>query len=305
MIAEASAGLWYQLLVLHQEVVSRSRQLLGGRDAFNQVLIRLPHASHAELAFYQTVTWLYALYAEAGRVSFRVLVPRLEVYGLDAGTGNSGHYRDVRDLRTYLQHNLTLTSVQDVKLQERCTKWFVRHCGSAMPGDEEEWRRALLGVVDSSYRFLSSINACVRMIEQDSSREMILEQWIVQLDRHHGIHEYLKVVEAVIHDLGQPWLDAERIANSQYGNWSSQMRSLSGGYVFEFEARRLVEHTIMNDYDLPLPITGSDVMREFGLPPGRDVGRMLRKARSLYRDTPRGREQLICALRQGESDGGL
>ncbi len=305
MVAEASSGLWYQLLVLHQEVVNRSRQLLDGRDAFSQMQVRLPHASHAELSFYQTVTWLYAFYVEAGRVSFRLLVPRLEVYGLDEGMRNSRHFRDIRDLRTYLQHNLTLTSVREVKLQERCARWFVQHCGSAMPGDDEEWQRALFGVLESSYHFLSSINACVRMIEQDSSREVILEQWIVRLERHHDLHEYLKVVEAVIHDLGQPWLDAERIGNSHYGSWSSHIRSLSAGYNFEYEARRLVEQTIMNDYDLPLPITGADIMREFGLAPGRDVGRMLRKARSLYRHTPRGREQLICALRRIESDGRL
>lgn len=297
MVAEGSSGLWYQLLVRHQEVVSRSRQLLGGRDAFSTMAVRLPNASHSELAFYQSVTWIYALYVESGLVSFTFLMPRLAAYGLDDKEENRRHFGDIRALRTYLQHNLTLASARETRLQERCSHWFVQHCGSAIPGDEEEWECALSGALESSCRFLTSINSCLRMLEQDVAREMVVRQWLVQLDRHHSIHEFRSIVEAVIHDVGQPWLDAERITQSQYSNWSNKIRALSVGYNFEHEARRLVEHTIMNEYDPPLPITGSDVMREFELPPGREIGEILRRARSIYRRRPRDRDELMEALR--------
>ena len=298
MASEASSGLWYQLLVRHQEVVSRSRQLLGGRDAFSTVSVRLPNATHAELAFYQSVTWIYALYVESGIVSFSFLIPRLEAYGLDEDGENKCHFSDIRSLRTFLQHNLSFDSARENRLQERCSQWFVQHCGSVFPGDEQEWECALSGVLETSCGFLSSMNACLRMLEQDAASEMVVQQWIVRLDRHHTIHEFRAIVEAVIHDVGQPWLDAGRITKSQYSIWSSKIRTLSVGYDFEHEARRIVEHTIVNEYDPPLPITGSDLMREFGLPPGREVGEMLRRARSIYSRRPRDRDQLMDALRK-------
>ena len=93
--------------------------------------------------------------------------------------------------------------------------------------------------------------------------------------------------------MGQDFLDPARICDRYYDKWSKELRLRTGEYDFEFEARKLIEHTLLTDAELPLPITGQDIIRQLGIPPGPGVGRLLKKARILYNETPGSKAELI------------
>lgn len=298
MAESTISSLMYPIIIYKEELYNRASSILGvPRTAFLEMIIRIPQSPHAELAFYQTVAWLYGLYYEAGRVSLAFLVERFSTYRLDKEENHEHHFDCLRYLRTYLQHNLNFDSKHDRDTWERCEQWFFKGCGSSMPGADEEWNRCLNRILVESGAFLSTAIECVRAIERDDSLNGIIEQWLLRLRRYHPKHEFELLVGIVTHDLGQDSLDPKHITERYYDKWSRDLRFRSADYVFEDEARRLIEHTILSEAEMPLPVSGKDIMSSFGIPPGPTVGRLLRRARTLYDDSPCNKDQLICRLK--------
>lgn len=302
MDEHSPSSLMYDIGALKQELELRSASLLQAqRLAFLEMSLRQPTFSPSELGFYQVVSWLYCFYYEAGRVSFPFLLEHFSTYGLDNQNKFQEHYEHVRQLRTQLQHNLNLESSGDLQLQKHCENWYSRHCGSAIPGNDGEWKKCLISLLSESQDFLKLAIDCVRFVEKDESKERVVEQWLFQVRRHHPIYEFEKLVSITARDMGQEFLDATRICERYYDKWSKELRLRTGEYDFETEARKLIEHTLLTDAELPLPITGQDIIRQLGIQPGPSVGILLKKARNLYNNTPCTREALI--LRLAESEG--
>ena len=301
MAEQIVSSLMYRIGALREELDTRASSLLRERRiAFQEVFIRSPRSSPPELAFYQVITWLYGFYYEAGRTSLSFLNRMSEIYGLDMQGIYDRHYRDVRYLRTYLQHNLNLESKTDIETQRHCEDWFYECCGSAIPGAEAEWNDCLSYILLCCIEFLSVSIECVRAIERDEAVEAVTQQWLVRLKRYHPPHEFERLVAVVVHDIGQDTLDVGRITSRYYDRWSGDLLSRSVDYVFEEEARKLIEQTILSESDPPLPISASDIMRTFGFPPGPDIGRLLRIAKVLYLDKHCNKAELLNRLKDPE-----
>ena len=296
-------GLMYQIWAQKQELERRAYSLIGvQRMAFQEMFIRNPRFSPPELGFYQAVTWLYAFYYESGRVSLRFLMDRLHTYRFDQDGNNHRHYEVLGRLRTYLQHNLNLDSTRDVETQQICEEWFARACGSAIPGNDNEWNDCLTRILEDSVAFLAATIDCIRAMERDESSKLFVEQWTVRLHRYHPKHEFENLVSIVMHDVGQDSLDPIRLTERYYDKWSQNLRFRTEDYIFIEDARRLIEQTIINEAELPPPTSGTDIMRELGIPPGPEVGRLLRKAKALYDANPCTSEELIDRLRCLEAE---
>ena len=303
MAEPPAASLMYQIGVLKQELEERAASLLGvSRTAFQETSARNPRFAPPELGFYQTVTWLYAFCYEAGHISLRFLIERLETYGLGQDGDHRRHYEDVGRLRTFLQHNLNLDSVQDIRTRRTCEEWFSKACGSAIPGSDKEWNQCLVYILRDSQAVLAAAIDCVRAIERDESSNMIIHQWSTRLIRYHPKQEFENLVSMVIHDIGQDSLDPAQLTERYYESWSRNLRFRCEGYIFEEEARRLIEQTILNEAQLPAPISGLDIMREFAIPPGPEVGGLLRKAKTLYDADPSRPDRLIARLKCQETN---
>lgn len=293
------SGLMYQIAALKEDLENRSASILGSRRfAFQLMHLRSPRVSPPELAFYQVITWLYGFYYEAGRVSFRFLLELLGTYGLADGGNHGQHYEEVQRLRTFLQHNLNLDSEHDQDTRRVCDLWFLEACGSVMPGDDCEWNRSVSRILLRGDGFLSAMVECVRAIEKDDACAQIVAQWSTRLTRYHYKYEFEEMAAIVINDLGQGSLDPVGLTERHYDKWTKVLRYRHENYVFEDEARRLIEQTLLSEDELPLPISGHDLMRILGIPHGREVGRWLREARALYLMQPCGRDQLLARLKE-------
>jgi len=297
MDEQSPTGLMYGVETLKQELEYRASTLLQAqRLAFLELSIRKPRFSPFELGIYQAVSWLYCYYYEGGRVSFPFLLEHLKVYGLDNSKAYLAHYKNIRHLRTQMQHNLDVESSGDLELQLLCNTWYLNHCGSAIPGNEEEWRICLISLLSEAQNLLHAAIDCIREIERDDSRTRIVERWLFQLKRYHPPYEYENLIAVAAKDMGQEFLDPIRICDRFYDKWSKELGLRTGSYDFEVEARKLIEHTLLTDAELPLPITGNDIISYFDIPPGPQVGSLLKKARVLYNETPCSKEILIKRL---------
>jgi hypothetical protein len=147
--------------------------------------------------------------------------------------------------------------------------------------------------------------------EPDSADQAIIEQGrevgmlartlfpggVAVRNRYHPPHQFELLVSTIASDMGHEYIDSERLVRRNYDKWAQSLRAFSSEYVFEIEARKLIENAILADLSNLMPITGEDVIREFNLEPGKLVGRLLGEARELYQRTPCTRTELIDRLR--------
>jgi hypothetical protein len=129
-------------------------------------------------------------------------------------------------------------------------------------------------------------------------------RWVQRLSRNHRPHEFDEVVEKVKRDLGLDALDAVALRRRYLDKWRKQLDLLDSGYSFQEEARKLVETSIVTEMIATPPLTAKDIMEEFGLPPGPEVGRYRRLAQELFDAAPCSQAELLERLgRRVDGDG--
>jgi len=292
-----------EVIRLRDEANAVSTSLLGSDHALvGPMSLSVPRLEPAELGFLRTVAWLYVHYYEAGLVGIRFLVGLFDVYGLDAERQLRGHQRTTGRLRSYLQHNLDLSSDHDLETRATCEEWFDLACRSRVPGSEEHWLRCLCRLLEESSAFFDTQLLAVRRLEDDEARPAMIEDWIGRIQRYHPPASFDDVVGVAASDMGRDHLDAVKFRKRHYERWAEALRSLADGYDFAYEARRLIEHSLLTDVTAALPITGSDIIREYGVGPGPEVGRLLAVARSSFEHDPCDKATLLARLRESASD---
>lgn len=286
-----------EILGLKEEIELVASRSLKCQPVFGRVTLPLPRTSHAELGFLRMVSWLYVHYQEAGKPSILFLCEKLNAYGLDPDRKHADHLRLVAKLRTFLQHNLDPTKDSDSATRQECECWLRRWCGSPVPGTDEHWSSCLCSLLSDARDFLRTITEAVRRIEKDESKNMIIEEWEIAVARHHPPHAFDVVIRKVAADIGRDQIDVPALRNRFYQQWSTELASLKWPYDFERAARQLVEHALLRSSVPILPVTGSDIMTEFGIAPGRRVGEILTLAHRLYDSAPCDRQELLCKIK--------
>ena len=258
---------------------------LTGRQhpVFRAVALRQPDVGGSpELAFIQVVSWLYVHYVEAGQPGLNFLRRQAESFTSQVEPWR--HIEAVKDLRTSLQHNLDLSAERNIEIERRCGEWFRSACQYVQPQSEDEWQVCTNKILVDGADLLEAVVSTVRRIEGSDFRDTILTQWKREMDRHHDTAEFDRVVQVVCSDLGHEALGAVAFRNRHLAVWRKRMDQLQDGFDFEFEARRLVEDALLSEWPRLLPITGTDIITELGIPAGKGVGQALEIARGLYRE---------------------
>lgn len=209
----------------------------------------------------------------------------------------SKHLLIVQQLRTFLQHNLDPKEHQNLVIQEACEQWLKKRCGTPIPEDDPQWKICLIHILNEAIDLFSALRTCIRSIEQDESREQILHEWDFLRKRYHPPHEFDNLISKVAADMGREKIDAVRLRKRFYEEWVKQLELLQGNYGFEVEARKLIENVLLYKITPVLPITGKDIIKEFNISPGPEVGKFLERARKLYSVEPCSRDELLKRLR--------
>ncbi len=260
--------------------------------------VDLPSLKHtcSEAGFLRAVSWLYALYQEAGGVNLKFVIEKLHVFGLDESAPNHNHVNTIHALRTSLQHSLDLSVSRNTQLRRSSDEWILRAIGSRDLNNDTDWLRCLNAIEEEAHDFLGAIHECTQMLITDEYSEILIREWRLRLERYHEPHEFDRVISVTANDLGLEHLDPVRMRKQYVDKWTKQLDSLSAGYDFDMEVRRLVEQSLLADQ--PIPITGSDIMTELGIPPGRQIRELLSKATQIYYQNPCPKDELLAILRR-------
>ena len=99
--------------------------------------------------------------------------------------------------------------------------------------------------------------------------------------------------------MGRDHIEPPRLRRRYHEKWVEELSLLKPDYDFETEARRLIEHALLFGLTPVLPIDGRDIMEEFQIQPGPQVGQILVQARAIYESALFSRSSLTEA--QGEN----
>lgn len=298
MSARDPESLMYQIISLIDEIDRVTLKLNQLDYVFGPITLEKPKFSPAELGFIRLVSWLYVLYYDVGKVNVKFLVNRFSVYNLDIDDKLNNHLLNIKQLRTYLQHNLDPNVQHNLIIKDACEKWFRDQCGTPIPVEDQHWNICLIALLNENLKFLSALRNSIRSIEKDESKEQILTDWNFLRKRNHLPHEFDTLISKVAGDMGREKLDPIRLRKRYYEKWIKELQLLQGNYNFEDEARKLIENVLLFEMTSILPITGKDIMDEFNILPGPKVGHLLKVAYDIYSSEPCSHDKLLNELKQ-------
>ncbi|CAG7652731.1 hypothetical protein PAESOLCIP111_06613 [Paenibacillus solanacearum] len=264
---------------------------------FGTVSVTMPKFTPAELGFIRTVSWFYVLYFELGKVSIDYFNNLISVYDNTLEKYIS-HVHTIHQLRTYLQHNLDPNKQQNKSIQKYCEGWLSTKCNTAVPATDDHWFSCLIELLQEACSYLDALAFCIRSIEQDESKETILTNWSSRKSRYHPPHQFDQLISVVANDMGKDYLDTERFRKRYYPEWATHFQNCKANYIFEVEARKLIESALLADTPSILPITGKTIMEFFDIPPGPRVGEILQIAKSIYAKEQCSAQELLNQLKE-------
>ena len=288
----------YEVLALRDRINAISTRFSGVGPVFGPISLNLPKLEPAELGFIRVVSWLFVGYFETGKLGTEFLSELATTLNISAEQLNVAHRRRVQQLRTYCQHNLNPNEPRTQEIRSACEGWFAKHCGTHAPSDNAHWNKILLALISEAILYFSGLEKVLRQIEQSDSQGQILEQWILRVSRFHAPYKFDEIVAVVAADFGRENFDSVKFRRRYYDKWRKEFEVRTDDCDFEREARKLIEHALLSELEKVLPINGTDVMREFCIPPGNEVKEILALAKEIFNNAPCTYEQLLQRTRE-------
>ena len=262
-----------------------------GPEALTEVSVRPPVDGGGEISFLRLVSWSYVLIFEAGRISIPFLLRSVSAYE---------HQREsielIRALRTWSFHNLGLDSGRDRQLSRLVHRWFIGACRRSPPAEDTNWNDCfdqlccLVGeVVDQCQQAVAIV------LSSADDGKVVIEDLQNRIDRFWPPHKFDPLVGDVAIRLGVR-IDVVKFRKRRLGAWRSFLFNIPEDDDPTEAITRLMERDLLEYEDGILPVSGRDVMAQFGLPPGPEVGAMLRRARELFGAGVREKDELLARL---------
>jgi hypothetical protein len=288
----------YELLRLIEQANQLAASLSSGAlVVFEDVSLETPRLSPPELGCIRVVSWLFVQYFEAGRIGVGFLDGKASAYGHDPDGTVKQHRQTTQRLRTFFQHNLNSTKPHDRGIQDSCREWFKQKCGTAVPVGDDHWAACLGGIIGEAVTGIQALVRTLRSIESDEGCKQICEEWRLRVSRTLAPYQFDELISVVAADMGRPEIDPASLRKRHYDQWVKHLGLLNEEADVRLEARKLVENAILTAIPDILPITGKDLISEFQIAPGPEVGRLLEEARALCSQQRLNRDELIGKLR--------
>lgn len=293
------------ILIIKEDIDNKLSSLSNGEiNAFDNVSLHLPDFTVAIHGFYTAITWLYVQYFEAGKITIDFLVERATAFGLNPEGYLSKHINTVHCFRTYLQHNVDLSKNRNIAKIKSCTSWMFNAVGrherideSYWPNSNKEWVAILDKLISDATKFFYILKNTLEEIEKDEFVDDTIKMLIEHFKRNYPAHRFDSIISIVAADMGLAHIDSLALRKRHIEKWNKHLQLLQTGFDFDCECRRLIETTLLNDEEIPMPITGKDIMDEFQIPPGREIRKLMSIARKLYCDDYCSKAELLSRLK--------
>lgn len=236
----------------------RQRLAMHIKDACEEISVPLPNDFTNEIAFYRLVNWSYIVLNEAAKLplSFLMALPPLQT--------NNELRTTVSRMRTFVAHNLDVTSKHDVSTRAFAHGWFRSACGVGTPISDAQFARcsSVLGQhIDSALR--GAIEACDALDHPDEG-PILVSDLKDRIDRHWEAHRFDVYVEEVATALGNPHIDLIEFRRKHLDSWRKTVATADENNR-ESALRLKVEASFLSAVEDTLPISIADLTKRLAL----------------------------------------
>lgn len=303
MSTSNTTSLMYQKLCELKDEIERTALQVHGEKVFWKKDFLLYQGTPAELNFQNAVTLLYRLYWEAGNESdIKFLIKKFEHYTLDHDERLTVHFKFVRTLRTFFQHNIANRLASNTnRTQLECKKWFEKQCANSIPNNDNDWEKCLSILLTDAFDFLNTLSKCIGNIEQDQIRgSQFIQDWKFERSRYFSANDIDNMIREIAGDMGlEETVNVKSTRDKVMSNWNSLVKTLRYDEEPKTEIKRLIVQDILSAKKR-YPLLPEDIINKFNIEAGsREVANLLDKGADFYKENRfLLREQLLEKIQQ-------
>lgn len=239
------------------ELANRYHQLRQRTDmhlpgACREVSVPLPANFGDELAFYRLVNWAYVVLAEAGKlpIAFLITLPPLST--------NSKLRTEVGNMRTFVAHNLDVTSQSDYRTRSFAHRWFREACGVGTPIDAAHFAKCCDYLATRLNIILEgAIEACDSLDDPEAGPSLV-DDLRNRIELQWDAYRFDPIVAEAAAAIGNPGFDLLAIRRRHLDSWRKTLTMADEGQR-ETALRLKIEATLIAEFADTLPVSATEI----------------------------------------------
>lgn len=265
---------------------------------FNELRINSQFIS-AEAAYLRLVSWLYIhLFEDSSSDNIIFITDRFESHGISPENYNEFR-KQIHSSRTILQHSYDISKSTDLEKLREHEYWLMNRVNKTDQLNEEDWTVCCMSLMNDFILIIESIRSILKNIQSNSEfLQIIIQDWINYLSKSISYYNFELILNKVLHILDLNFVPVDSLLRRNIEKWRSELRNYSAANVEE-TLQRIIERDVLlslKALNIPIPITGSDIIEHFNIQPGRKVRVLLEKATEIFIENPCSRENLLTRL---------
>ena len=246
------------------------------RGACRDVSVPLPTDFGDELAFYRLVNWAYVVLAETGKlpIAFLIALPPLST--------SSKLRTEVGNMRTFVAHNLDVTSPSDYTTRSFAHRWFRTACNVGSPIAAADFARCCAHLATKLDGVLQgAIQAC-DLLDDPNDGPSLVTDLRNRIELQWDAHRFDPIVAEAAEAIGNPGLDLLAIRKRHLEAWRKTLATADESQR-ESALRLKIEATLIAEFADTLPLSVAEISERLSIagPP------MISAALVLLRDSRR------------------
>jgi hypothetical protein len=238
------------------------------------------------LSFQKVVAWSYVVLFETGKISINFLkeLPPVNQFG--------ALLPHVRDLRTWISHNLALDKPADRKTLANALLWLRNTCGTTNPKSAEHWRKCngalsseITGTLESA--LLASDNL---FSPEDGPR--LVEELRKRLSGNWEAYLFDQYAAEAAKLLGYTAIDVVAFRKRYLSNWRSVVESADPARREEL-LRLRIEADMLTEMANALPLAAAQALARAKLNAGAELGAAMLLIRQAARNNRTNFAQIL------------
>jgi hypothetical protein len=186
-----------------------------GEPVLLEVKVDPPRGDADELSFQKVVAWAYIVLHETGRIPLNFLkeLPPFSQFG--------ALLPHVRDLRTWISHNLALDKAGDRSTLGNAFLWLRTVCGTTNPKSQEDWRKCISALCrDLSNTLDLSIASSENLLSKEDGPRLV-EEFRKRLSANWDAYKFDPYVDKSRKLFGYMGLDVVEFRKRHLTAWRS------------------------------------------------------------------------------------
>lgn len=194
---------------------------------------------NTKASFVLSISWMYALIWESTLGNLSWIKDKLKTYGI----GESFFIYDVRNLRTYFQHGLNREIKGNLVIIDFCEDWIRDALKDDIyfePNSVHHWECINIKLYETGIEFLKLVIACLRNIEEDKFKEIVIVDWIRKNKVYVSEAKLFDIVnEVIIENAYERFIKADYLIAKYKISWLYAINGLKS--EVEIKLKELIE----------------------------------------------------------------